>query len=164
MIEAMEMKGVFITELDVISNRRGSVMKMMNENTYIGGKYDQFESLGEIYFSTIVPNVVKAWHGHKVMTMNYACIYGRIIVGLCDMRVGSTFGKTAQVYMDSFTQYKLLTIPPGVWNGFRVHPDEEKFAIVANAASCSHDPDEIERIHPKDFPIPFDWGDYEVAG
>lgn len=159
-----EIEGVFITPLKIFSDERGSVMKMMGDYTLINDM-PEFNNVSEIYFSVVKKDAVKAWHGHKYMTLNYACIYGRILVGLCDMREGKTFEKTCEVYLDDSEHYKLLTIPPGVWNGFRVWPDSNyEFAIMANAASHVHSPDEIERIKPEDFPIPFSWGHYEIAG
>ena len=32
-----------------------------------------FIEFGEIYFAPIFPGVVKAWHKHNLMTLNYAC-------------------------------------------------------------------------------------------
>ena len=37
-----------------------------------------FIEFGEIYFSTVHRGVVKGWHRHDDMTLNYACVYGRI--------------------------------------------------------------------------------------
>ena len=37
-----------------------------------------FEKFGEIYFSTAYPGVVKGWHEHTLMTLNYAVIKGMI--------------------------------------------------------------------------------------
>ena len=51
--------------------------------------------------------------------------------------------------------YCLVTIPPGVWNGFKgigVKP-----AIVANCATVPHDPEEIRRMDPFTKEIPYDW-------
>ncbi len=44
---------------------------------------------GEIYFSTVYRGVVKGWHRHREMTLNYACIHGRIKLVLYDDREGS---------------------------------------------------------------------------
>jgi dTDP-4-dehydrorhamnose 3,5-epimerase len=51
--------------------------------------------------------------------------------------------------------YALVTVPPGVWNGFKglgVTP-----AIVANCATEPHDPAEIERLDPLSRRIPYRW-------
>lgn len=159
MIDATEMEGVRLNELKTFSDVRGSVKKMMQ------AKAPPFLGVSEIYFSTVLKGIVKAWHGHRKMTLNYACIYGQIIVGLCDLRAGKTFGETATVYLDDTVHYKLLTIPPGVWNGFRMSQgSENNYAILANAASHVYDPDEISKIKPSEFPVAFDWGSYDIAG
>lgn len=155
--------GVYIADLKIFSDERGSVMKMIvdTSETYLNGPVVA-RDVEEIYFSTVNPGIVKAWHGHKKMTLNYACILGEVMIGLCDLRVGETFGNTMRIHLDSADRYKLLTVPPGVWNGYRSPND--KPAMIANAASISYSGSDIERIHPDDFPIEFDWGPYEVAG
>ncbi len=155
--------GVYVADLKIFTDERGSVMKMIDdtEKTYLygGGISRRVE---EIYFSTVNPGVVKAWHGHKKMTLNYACVLGEVMIGLCDLRVGKTFGNTMRIHLDMIDNYKLLTVPPGVWNGYRSMND--KPAMIANAASLTYSDSDIERIHPEDFPVDFDWGPYEVAG
>jgi dTDP-4-dehydrorhamnose 3,5-epimerase len=125
-----------------------------------------FINFGEIYFSTIKKNVVKAWHLHKEMTLNYACVSGEILVALYDGREGSpTEGAVETYVLNSNSLYFLLTIPPYVWNGFRIPTDRDyEEAIVANCATLPHDPDEIIRVSPEKAKFPFDWGPYEVGG
>lgn len=158
-------EGVRITDLKIIEDERGSVRHML---TWNDPHFDQF---GEIYFSTIKTGVVKAWHLHKRMTLNYACVRGEVMVGLYDLRSESTtFGEQRKIYLaDNGSNYRLLTIPPGVWNGFRQSADMVREAIfdeawIANCSTLPHDPDEITRMDPGDFPATFDWGIYEVAG
>lgn len=153
-------EGVKLTDLKVIEDERGSVRHMLRWTD------SHFKKFGEIYFSSINPMVVKAWHLHTAMTLNYAVVVGNIQVGLIDLRGGSpTFGEYMDVYLSSFgPDYRLLTIPPGVWNGFRVVQGDTRSAIVANCATLPHDPDEIVRVHPEEFPVLYDWGHYEVAG
>ena len=63
--------GVKITPLKQIIDERGKVMLMMRND-------DRFyKKFGEIYFSCTHPGVVKAWHMHKRMTLNYAIISDR---------------------------------------------------------------------------------------
>lgn len=139
----------------ILEDERGRVMKMTEAGDL---------PIGEVYFATVLPGVVKAWHGHSEMTLRYACVFGHVQVGLCDLRPGISFGQTLMIELDAEKNYQLLTIPPGVWNGFRNHPDYFGTSIICNAASQYHSIFEITRIHPRDFPIQFDWGDYEVAG
>ena len=53
------------------------------------------------------------------------------------------------------SNYMLIKIPPGVWNGFKGIGDEP--AVVANCATLPHDPEEITRVDPFDNQIPYDW-------
>ena len=154
--------GVKITDLKVFEDERGSVRHMMARGR------PPFEQFGEIYFSSVKPMVVKAWHMHTQMTLNYVCLVGSVMVGLVDTRTSplyGTYGAQSFHVLNTDSNYFLLTIPPGIWNGFRVPlnvPQEE--ALVANCATLPHDPDEIIRVHPDDFEFEFYWGDYDLAG
>jgi len=115
----------------------------------------EFETFGEIYFSGVYPGVVKAWHIHKKMTLNYAVLRGMIKLVLYDDRPNSkTKGEVMEILMGD-SNYVLVTIPPHVWNGFKGIGTE--MAIVANCATLPHDPAEIERRDPLKNNIPYDW-------
>jgi len=154
-------EGVKLTNLKVIKDDRGSVCHMLRLSD------EHFRGFGEIYFSTINPGVVKAWHLHKKMWLNYCCVEYIVVVVLCDLRPGSpTFGQFQKITLTDpdGLKYRLLTIPPEIWNGFRIPMNGVRNAIVANCATLVHDPSEIVRCHPKDFPLLFDWGKYDIAG
>jgi len=141
--------GVRITPLRQIPDERGKVMHMLRSDS------DVFTGFGEIYFSCIYPGVVKAWHIHKRMTLNYAVPHGNIKLVLYDDRQGSpTRGEVQELFLGP-DNYCLVTIPPMVWNGFKGIGMET--AIVANCSTIPHDPLEIERLDPKDTSIPYDW-------
>ena len=81
-------EGVKITPLKQIKDERGKIMHMMRNDNPV------FEKFGEIYFSTINPKAIKAWHLHKEATLNYACIKGEVNLVLYDDRDKSvTCGK-----------------------------------------------------------------------
>ena len=141
--------GVYVKPLRQIGDERGKVMHMLRADD------PQFEQFGEIYFSVVYPGAIKAWHLHKEMALNYACPVGNIKMVLYDDREGSA---TRGSLMEIFTgpdDYKLIHVPPQVWNGFKGIGAE--MAIVANCASIPHDPDEIDRLDPFDPSIPYDW-------
>ncbi len=142
--------GVVIKPLQQIGDERGKVMHMLREDDPL------FERFGEIYFSIVYPGVLKAWHLHKKMILNYAVVSGEIKLVLYDARPGSaTRGKVQEIFTGQ-TNYCLVKIPPGIYNGFKgigVEP-----AIVANCATVPHDPDEIVRLDPVSNDIPYDWG------
>ena len=141
--------GVTVKPLRRIPDERGFIMHMLRSDD------PEFERFGEIYFSTIYPDVIKAWHLHKEMTLNYAVVSGMIKLVLHDDRSGSpTKGETQELYIGD-QNYQLVTIPPLIWNGFK--GIGTGMAIVANCATLAHDPDEIVRKSPFDTGINYDW-------
>ncbi|MEW6614428.1 MAG: dTDP-4-dehydrorhamnose 3,5-epimerase family protein [Thermodesulfobacteriota bacterium] len=142
-------QGVTIKPLRKIPDERGSVMHMMRVDD------PEFEKFGEIYFSTVYPGVIKGWHIHKEMTLNYAVIYGMIKLVLYDERENSpTKGKIQEIFL-GLNNYCLVKIPPLVWNGFK--GIGTTISIVANLATIPHRPDEIERLDPFNNHIPYSW-------
>ena len=141
--------GVTLTPLRQIFDERGKVMHMLREDSPI------FSRFGEIYFSCTHPGVVKAWHLHREMTLNYAVIFGEIKFVLFDDRPSSpTRGEIQELFI-SPENYVLVTVPPNIWNGFKSVGTQT--AIVANCATLPHNPDEIERRTVFDASIPYDW-------
>ena len=142
-------EGVSIIPLRQIPDERGKIMHMLRSDD------PHFEQFGEIYFSVVYPGVVKGWHLHKRMKLNYAVISGTIKLVLYDDRVdSSTHGEVQEITLGE-GNYALVIIPAMVWNGFKgvgVEP-----AIVANCATIPHDPDEIVRMDPFENSIPYDW-------
>jgi dTDP-4-dehydrorhamnose 3,5-epimerase len=98
---------------------------------------------------------VKGWHQHRDMTLNYACVNGRIKLVLYDDREGSsTRGALLELFLGP-DDYSLVVIPPGIWNGMKGM--SEPPALVANCATHPHDPSRTSRLDPFDNHIPYDW-------
>ena len=142
-------EGVIVKPLGKMPDERGSVMHMMRRDD------PEFERFGEIYFSEIYPGVIKGWHIHREMTLNYAVPCGMIKLVLYDEREESaTRGEVQEIFLGD-RNYALVRIPPLVWNGFKGMGSAP--AIVANCATIPHSPDEIERLDPLENHIPYDW-------
>ena len=141
--------GVILTPLRQIFDERGKVMHMLREDSPV------FSRFGEIYFSCTHPGVVKAWHLHQVMTLNYAVIYGEIKFVLYDDRVESPTQGEVQEFFISPENYMLVTVPPLIWNGFKCIGN--KASIVANCSTLPHNADEIIRRSPSDPSMPYTW-------
>jgi dTDP-4-dehydrorhamnose 3,5-epimerase len=141
--------GVVVKPLVKIPDERGCIYHMLRCTD------PEFERFGEIYFSLVYPGVVKGWHLHKEMTLNYAVIYGMIKLVLYDDREGSaTKGNLIELFVGE-ENYCLVKIPPLIWNGFK--GIGTKPAIVANCATHPHSEDEIMRLDPYSDKIPYDW-------
>lgn len=142
-------EGVRVVPLSRIPDERGTIHHMLRRTD------PHFIEFGEIYFSTIYRDVIKGWHRHRRMTLNYACVVGRIKLVIYDDRPGSP---TRHGLMEVFLgpdNYALVVIPPELWNGYKGMSDP--FALVANCATHPHDPSLSVRLDPFSSDIPYDW-------
>ncbi len=143
--------GVKIKPLSKVPDERGTILHMLRNDD------PEYTKFGEIYFSTVYPGVIKGWHIHHKMTLNYAVIKGMIKLVLYDDRDKSpTKGELMEVFIGD-NNYSLVIIPPMVWNGFKGIGSKE--AIVANCSDIAYNPEEIQRMDPlKNEVIKYDWG------
>ena len=144
-------EGVKVVPLRQIPDERGTVMHMLKRTD------PHFLRFGEIYFTTVHPGVVRGWHKHGRMTLNYACVYGRIKLVLYDDRDGSvTRGEVMEQFLGPANDYQLVQIPTNVWNSFKGLGEET--SILANCATEPHTKDFTLSSDPFDRSIPYDWG------
>jgi dTDP-4-dehydrorhamnose 3,5-epimerase len=141
--------GVIISPLRQIEDNRGKIMHMLRKDSPV------FKSFGEIYFSTVNPNFIKAWHKHKEATLNYACIKGKVKFVLFDDRKNSsTYGVTQELIL-SQDNYFLVTVPPMIWNGFMGIYKES--SIIANCMTIPHNENEMIRKDYFDKEFSYNW-------
>ncbi len=142
-------EGVQVIPLKRIPDERGTIYHMLKSTD------PHFTKFGEIYFSTIYQGVVKGWHLHKNMTLNYACIHGRIKLVIYDEREGSkSKGELVEIFLGP-DNYSLVVVPPGVWNGFKGMGRD--YSIVADCIDIPHSEADSVRIDPFNNHIPYDW-------
>ena len=139
--------GMMLTPLKSITHPKGDVFHAMKSSD------PGFTGFGEAYFSTIKPGDVKGWRKHLRMTLNLVVPVGEIWFVLQDGRVGSTAQHSFFDVSLSPKNYQRLTVPPGVWVGFKGLGSD--LNLLLNLADLEHDPAESENI-PLDR-ISFDW-------
>jgi dTDP-4-dehydrorhamnose 3,5-epimerase len=128
--------GVTLSPLRVIADDRGAVLHML--------RGDALGPIREVYFSEINPGTVKAWKRHRRMTQRLAVPVGRAKFALCDTRPGSSSrGRVVEIELGRPDAYQLLTIPPGVWYGWKNL--SASVSMIANCADLVHDPAESEQ-------------------
>ncbi len=142
-------EGLKISKLKIISDDRGKVMHMLRNDSPI------FKSFGEIYFSTIFENKIKAWHLHRESYLNYVCVFGSVKLVLFDEREESSTKNQYQEIFLSPNDYFLVTIPPNVWNGFKGLGKNE--SIIANCLTLPHNEKEMVRKKPDDNHFSYNW-------
>ncbi len=149
MTSSPQIDGVHVIPLRRIPDERGTIYHMLRADD------PHFEGFGEIYFTSVYAGIVKGWHKHTEMTLNYACIFGRVKLVVYDDRADSaTAGNLIEVFL-GVDDYSLVSIGPGIWSGFKGM--SEPFAIVANCCTHPHDPGRTTRADPFDNDIPYDW-------
>lgn len=129
--------GMIKTDLNIYEAESGSVLHAL-KNTDPG-----FQEFGEVYFSTVVKDAVKAWKLHQKMTLNLMVPVGRVLFSFLDVReASSTLNETCKIIL-SQEPYFRLTVPPGIWFGFKGLSDS--LSLICNVADIPHDPKEVLR-------------------
>lgn len=147
-------KGVEISPLTIVPVDGGDVLRLFRPGSSLLPKFP--EGIGEIYFSEILPGKVKAWKLHQSQTQRLAVPFGLIRLVMYDTRADSpTLRVLVEKDLGRPGNYVALTIPPGVWYGFRCLSDTA--ALICNCPDLPHDPDDCLRA-PADSPdIPYIW-------
>ena len=102
---------VKITPLRIIPDNRGKVMHMLRTDSEV------FSRFGEIYFSTVFYNSIKAWHLHKESTLNYFLVTIPPLI----WNGFKGIGKTESIIANC------LTIPHDEREMVRKDPSDKKF-------------------------------------
>ena len=124
-------------KLGVINALEGSVFHFMKKSD------DGFKEFGEVYFSTVNKESIKAWKLHKRMTLNLVVPVGRVMFHFIDARPNSTNYNNIKTIVLSQNPYTRLTVPPMFWFGFKGLADG--LNLISNQADLEHDPREIDR-------------------
>ena len=92
---------------------------------------------------------IKAWKCHKRMTLNLVVPLGgvRFVFNLPEYNAEFLVEDIGEM------RYARLTVPPGIWFGFKGKSSGS--SLLVNFANIVHDPDEVLR-RPK-LDLPYDW-------
>lgn len=146
MIDGLETK-----KLKVIPDERGRLMEIMRCDD------DIFRQFGQVYITTTYPDVVKAWHFHKLQDDYIACVSGMIKLALFDARQDSpTYGEINELFIGEHNP-TLVLVPKGVYHGWKGIGGKE--AVIVNVPTEPYNykqPDEF-RLDPYDNSIPYNW-------
>ncbi len=144
-------EGVKVKKLKVVTDQRGRLMEILRSDDTI------FLQFGQVYMTTALPNVVKAWHWHKLQTDSFTCVSGKIRLALYDARKDSPTYKEVNEFIISPEDPVLVQIPSLVYHGFKCISAAE--AIVVNTVTKPYNhknPDEY-RLDPYENDVPYDW-------
>ena len=156
-------EGVQIKSLKLLRDDRGFLMELLRADDEL------FERFGQVYITGCRRGMAKAWHYHTLQTDHFACVSGRALLVLCDLRAGSaTRGQSQELVLEAppnTTHPPLLVkIPPLVIHGFTaLDCDEARIVNVPTETYRYDDPD--ERRYPWNSPeVPYRWPEFVKAG
>ncbi len=140
-------EGVELTPLKIIDVAAGNVLHALKSHE------SSFHGFGEAYFSTVLKDSVKGWKKHRQMILNIIVPQGMIKFVLFDGREQSTTHGMIQECVLGPSNYQRLTVPPGVWMGFKGMSDGTN--MLLNIASIPHDPAESDNLPINNDLIPY---------
>jgi dTDP-4-dehydrorhamnose 3,5-epimerase len=133
------MKGVSVHKLRQIAVPKGNVFLAMKA-TDIG-----YAGFGEAYFSQIEHGAVKGWKKHNIAVLNIVVPLGKIRFIIYDDRQASdTFGQFKEIILSADSEYKRLTLAPGLWMAFQGLGDE--YSMLLDIISEPHTPEEADSL------------------
>lgn len=143
--------GVQVRTVEVKPDERGRFAELFRADE------DGFPRFGQVHLTAVYPGVVKAWHRHRHRTDVLYAASGMVRLGLYDPRQDSaTAGEVNEFFLGDHAPLR-ITIPPGVWFGFKgVGRREALLVVFTDEPSNAFVPDE-ERWDPEANEIPFDW-------
>ena len=143
-------EGVVVKNLKPILDERGYLQECFRSDWPI------FKKFGQAYITIAFPNVVKAWHSHKIQTDNMVCIEGNGKLVLYDNRKESpTNGMINEIFFGEKNP-ALISIPPNIWHGFKAIGGKKM--IVLNL------PTELYNYNkPDEYRLPYDTDEIDYS-
>ena len=144
-------EGVIVKYLKPILDERGYLQECIRSD------WPMFKKFGQAYITIAFPNVVKAWHSHKIQTDNMVCINGNAKLVLYDSRKDSSTYKMINEIFFGEKNPLLISIPPDIWHGFKAIGSKKITVLNIPTELYNYDePDEYRLPYDTD-KITYDW-------
>ena len=143
--------GVLVKKLSPILDERGYLQECFRSD------WPMFKKFGQAYITVAFPNVVKAWHYHKIQTDNMVCIVGNAKLVLSDDRKeSSTYKEINEIFFGEKNPL-LVTIPPNIWHGFKAVGNKKMMVLNVPTELYNYtEPDEY-RLPYNSEEIDYNW-------
>lgn len=142
---------VRIKPLRFIPDERGRLMEIMRDDD------DIFEKFGQIYLTTTYPQVIKAWHYHKLQDDHFVCIKGMVKLVLYDSRENSSTAGEVNEFFVGEHNLQLIKVPKLVYHGWKCISAEESWVINIPTRHYNYDQPDEYRLPWNTDKIPYDW-------
>ena len=131
-----------ITPLKIIKQSKGDIMHILKKDELNNWNFS------EAYFSKIKYNKIKAWKLHLKMILNLVVPRGKV-----KFVFYSEYKNNFKVFEIGEKKYARLTVPPGIWFGFKGVSKAE--SLIINISNVKHNPKEVLRRERKK--IKYNW-------
>ena len=115
----------------IISTEGGEVRHFLKDTD------DEFQGFGEIYFSKINKNIVRAWKYHEMMKMNLTVLKGSVLFVFFDEEKNEF-----REFILNEDSAKLLSVDTNIWYGFKGIDQDN---LIVNFANIKHNESEMKR-------------------
>ena len=139
------MNNIKLSSINKVKLEKGDLYKFIDKNN------ENFKKFGEVYFSFIKPNSIKAWKMHRKLTMNITVPIGKVKFVFFDNK-DTKFYNFKEIKIGQ-SNYKLLTIKPNTWYGFQGL--SKGLSLIVNLTNLVHDDNEMIRKNITYFP--YNW-------
>lgn len=144
--------GVCTKPLRIIPDERGRLMEILRNDD------EAFSQFGQVYMTTTYPQVIKAWHYHKLQDDNIAVVKGMLKLALYDPREDSpTCGAVDQFFIGEHNP-TLVHVPKEVYHGWKCISLDEAIAINTVTMPYNYENPDEYRLPYGTEQIPYDWG------
>ena len=142
---SLSLDDILVTQLSTIFTPGGNVSHVLKDTD------SGFSGFAEAYFSRVKQDSTKAWKCHNAMTSNLVVVVGKVKFVFClkGSQGKNVFREEIVVASDP----KRITVPPGIWFGFRGLSNEE--SLILNIANLKHNSSEVSRLEFDAFT--YDW-------
>jgi len=144
-------QGVEIKKLRVVPDERGIVMEILRSDDSF------FKKFGQVYLSVVYPNVIKAWHYHKIQTDHFAVIKGMAKIVLYDQRKNSKTYQEINEFFLGEQNPNLILIPRMVVHGMKGIGIEPAYLINCPTELYNYKKPDEYRLDPFNSQIAYDW-------
>lgn len=144
--------GVVTKVLRKNADERGYLMEILRKDDPI------FEGFAMVYVSMNYPQVIRAWHYHKLQDDHFCVVHGMCKVVLYDAREDSpTRGEVNEFFLGEDNPL-LLRIPVGVYHGYKTIGVKPSLLLNFPTKLYNYDQPDEYRVPYNDPSIPYDWG------
>ena len=144
-------EGVVAKHLRLIPDERGRLMEILRCDE------DLFVRFGQVYMTTTYPQVVKAWHYHKIQIDHICAIQGMIKLVLYDPREGSSTKGEVNEFFIGVHNPLLVQVPNGIYHGWKCISEGEAIILNVPTEIYIHSAPDEYRLPPHGKDIPYDW-------